>query len=667
MRISPVRSSRLRLRGSTLAATAVTCLGATALAAPAVSAATPSAIASAVERGADYLQGRQMPNGTLGDPALFDFGGDWAASSLVAAGRDAGSIRVGPESPSLRDAYRTLWTGGPAADEDWTSPSGPVAAPVRQASAYARATVLSYALGLEPTRLSADQNLVAQLAGIYHGRPVGGEDPAAGRIEGNFGAVGEFDGAVSSLLALTRTAVPQVLLDTVAGVVRSNQFDNGAWDWVRITSPTQRADPFSGDIDMTAQAVAALCDAGSRPSDPATANGLAYLRGTQIANGGFAPSWGPAGNTNSTAVVVLALNACGIDPQSADWTSSGGKTPLDHLVSQQLASGAFAWETGDQAENFYASQEALRALAGSGYVVTPRQTLSSPKVADGTVVPQALVIDAGTDETGERDLRVCRVSAPIGASVTDLLAAAAAAAQPAGCVTGLTVADGRVQSLNGVTGGSTQRTWLVRVEGGPAQHAAGQPVCHGQIVSLYVGRAADGATPTDGPCTAKAAPVDPTPQPPSVPQAPASRTTPPAATSPAASPTPTPTPTPKVTVAGRSGSRNVRLDRKGRIRITLRCPASAGKRGCWSVVEARSKYRTTPRGEARDRRVGGRAIRVAAGRSRTVTVTLSPTLRRDLRRVGTRRVRFVVRTTGDDARKSSRSVLTVAVRPAPRR
>ena len=32
---------------------------------------------------------------------------------------------------------------------------------------------------------------------------------------------------------------------------------------------------------------------------------------------------------------------------------------------------------------------------------------------------QALVVDAGTDGTGERDLRVCRVSAPVGDCVVD--------------------------------------------------------------------------------------------------------------------------------------------------------------------------------------------------------------------------------------------------------
>lgn len=652
---SPRLSRRLRLR------TLVAGLGVAAIAAAPASAATPDEARRAAERGAAYLAAQQTATGMFG-PA---YGADWVPLSLAAAGRDLADVRVLPDGRSALDAYRTLWTGGPDADEDWTTPSGPKpgapeGTPLRAASAYARATLVAHGIGLEPTRLAADQNLVAQLAGIYRGRPAGGETPGAGRIEGNFGQVEEFDGAISSLLALSRTAAPQVLLDAVGDVVRSNQLDSGAWSWGRVHDAGERAnaDP---DVDMTAQAAAALCDAGARPGDPAVARALGYLRAQQIPSGAFAGAWTPDGDTNSAAVVVLALNACGIDPQGADWTTADGNTPIDYLLSQQLTTGpdagAFDWATGGPKANLHATQEAVRALSGSGYAVAPRRTVASPQVADGTIVPQALVVDAGTDATGERDLRVCRVSAPVGASVAELVTAAASSAQPAGCVSGLEVRDGVIRTLNGVTGDREQRVWLARVAGGAARRAGAQPVCQGQIVSLYVGRASDAQAGATTPCTEKAVPVDPTPQPPSPPQAPG--VTPTSAAAVAA-------PTPRLSVAGRKGTRAVRLDRKGRIRITLRCPANAGKRGCWSVVEARATYRSTPRGEARNRRVGGRAVRLSAGRSRTVAVTLSPALRRDLRRVGTRRVRFVVRTTGDVAGKPSRSVATVGVRPAAR-
>lgn len=651
-----------------LLAAALTLVGLSAVAVPTASAAPPAAIDAAVQRGADYLAAQQAPDGRF-----LGFGGDWALGSLVAAGRDADAIRPSADGPSALAAYRTLWTSGPEGEEDWTTPSGPdpyTPPPALLASDYSRALLLSHAVGLEPTRLSADQNLVAQLAGIYFGRQPAGETVDLGRIEGNFGDPTPMSGAIGNLFALSRTAMPQVVLDAAAEVVRSNQLDDGSWSWDRISDLSQRSESWRGDIDMTSQAIGALCDAGVRPTDPAIVRGLDYLHATQIANGGIASSWAPAGNINSTAAVVMTLNACGIDPQGADWTTGDGNTPIDFLIAHQLPSGAdaggFPLNLGDPDADLYASQEAVRALTGSGYVVSPRRTVPSPKVADGTPVPQALVVDAGIDATGERDLRVCRVVAPVGATVAALLQAAATSAQPAGCVTGLSVEDGTVRTLNGVAARGEQRTWLARVEAGAPRRAGSQPVCHGQIVSLYVGRAADATSDAPTPCTTvDEVPVDPLPQPPSPPQ--------PGAPTPPSLPAPDvpgSAPTAQITVRGASGSsarRSVRLDRKGRVRITLRCPADAGSRGCWSTVQARAKYRTSPRREARDRRVGGRTVRLSAGRSRTVTVTLSSALRRDLRRVGSRSVRFVVRTHGDDARRTTRTTTSVRVRPAAAR
>ncbi|MBF6621292.1 MAG: hypothetical protein ITG02_13820 [Patulibacter sp.] len=661
------RSFRAR-RGAVLVGIALAGLAASA---PAASAATPAQIQTAVERGADYLEAQQSPDGRF-----LGFGGDWALSSLTAAGRDADTIRATPDGPSALAAYRTLWTSGPDGDEDWTTPSGPdpfTPPPALLASDYSRALLLGHAIGLEPTRLSADQNLVAQLAGIYHGRPATGETPDVGRIEGNFGDPAPMSGATGNLFALSRTAAPQVLLDTVADVVRSNQLDDGSWSWNRVTDPSERADSWRGDIDMTAQAIGALCDIGVRPTDPAIVRGLAYLHGGQISNGAIATSWAPSGNINSTAAVVMALNACGVDPQGAEWTTGASQNPLDFLIANQLTTGpdagGFPLSLGDAEGDLYASQEAVRALTGSGYVADPSRTVSSPKVPDGAVVPQALVVDAGIDATDERDLRVCRVMAPVGATVAELLEAAASSAQPAGCVTGLSVVDGTVRALNGVTGDSAQRTWLARVEGGAVRRAGDEPVCHGQIVALYVGRAASASTAAPAPCTAPAdpdPPVDPSPQPPSPPQPPV----PPAPlpvpipVPPFDGPQPPAAPVPALGVAGSGAKqqRSVRYDRRGRIRVTLRCPSSAGSRGCWSVVTARSTYRSSPRSEARTRRVGGRTVRVKSGQKRTFRVRLSSALRRDLRRVGKRRVRIEVRTQGADADERSKASVRVTVR-----
>lgn len=633
------RSSRARARAVAFSSSLIAVLGGAALvAAPAASATTVADMRAAAADGAAYLATAQDTNG-----GFSGFGGEWTLSAFAAAGVDPAGVRTSPSAPSVQDFYLSLWTGGPDSDDDWTSPSwqrpgAPAGTLLRPASDYAKAILAANAAGLPPTRLSADQNLVAQLAGIYRGRPATPEDPDTGLIEGNFGQPNAFDGAVSVLQALGRTAAPQVLLDALARVIVSNQHDNGGWSWARVTGPADRAG--DSDIDQTGAALAALCDAGAAVTDSSVAHGFAYLRSMQLANGGFVGEWTPQGNTNSAAAVVEALNACGIDPRGPSFTSSDDKTPVDFLLARQLTSGAeeggFAYTPDQTDANFYASQEAVRALSGESYSADPLSLRPMPKVADGTVVPQAVVIDAGIDATGERDLRVCRITAPVGATVSELLQRGSTGAQPAGCVTGLDVQDGTVRGLNGVDGDRSQRTWLVRIEGGPALRAGTQPVCQGQIVSLYVGRASDAADGPATPCTAKP-PVVVTPQPPSPPQ-----------------PTPTvskPTVLPVAAIAvpgsGVGQKRAVRLDRHGRIRVTLRCPASAGATGCWSIVTARAKIRSTPRGEARERRVGGRTIAIKSGTSRTFRVRLTAALRRDLRRAGTRSVRLQVRTRGD--------------------
>lgn len=655
------RRSRAVSLTTTAVASVVAAVGGASLAATAT-AATSQEMQAAVALGAAYLPTVQKDDGNL--PG---FGGDWALTSLAAAGVDAGTVRLTPVAPSAQDYFLGVWTGGPSSNDDWTSPSGqkPGASPGtlrRPATDYERALLLAHAAGLPPTRLSADQNLVAQLAGIYRGRPAVPDGPDVGRSEGNFGSVGLFNGTVYGLLSLSRTAVPQVLLDTIAQTIVSNQHDDGGWTFSRVTSAPARAG--KSDIDMTGAALAALCDAGAGAADPVVERGVAFLASKLAADGSFASSYTSSGNTDSAAWATSGLNACGIDPNGPRFTSGAGKTPIDFLLGVQFKdgpdAGAFRYLPTDTRPNYYASQDAVRALAGESFSAQPKTVRAAPAVADGTVVPQAIVIDAGTDSTGERDLRFCRVYAPTGASVAELLQQAATTAEPAGCVTGLDVRAGSVEALNGVSGDRALRRWLVRLDGGAARVAGPQPVCHGQIVSLYIGRTSDATSAAAPSCSA--GPVDPgiggpdpgtgtgtdTPQPPS-PEQPSPGGSHPTVVLQPATTVPPVLAGLAVVGSGAKQQRAVRPDRRGRIRVTLDCPSDAGANGCWSIVTAQAKVRLTPRGEARERRVGGRTIAVASGKRRTITVQLNAALRRDLQRAGKRAVRLQVRTRGAGA------------------
>lgn len=149
-------------------------------------------------------------------------------------------------------------------------------------------------------------------------------------------------------------AVPAAAVQRLAGQANPN----GGWGW---------AAGIASDVDSSALAVQALNAAGAPATHPAVVAGLAYLRDVQLtnSNGGFAASpeqtWGVASNTNSTAFAVQGIAAAGQNPLGAAWTVAGA-TPLDFLLGQQEANGAFVYV--DPPANLFATQQAVPGLTG---------------------------------------------------------------------------------------------------------------------------------------------------------------------------------------------------------------------------------------------------------------------------------------------------------------
>ena len=207
------------------------------------------------------------------------------------------------------------------------------------------------------------------------------------------------------------------------GYLRGQQHLDGGWGVGRVSTDAQRA--AAGSVDMTGTVLAALCETGSAANDPEVRAGLSFLEGRQDpATGGF-------GNVDSTGWALSGLNACGVAPQGGRFTTSASLTPVDYLLSQQDANGAFLFSG---APNLYSTQNAVRALAGEAFSADPprRATAADPRfravpaVADGTPTPHVLAIDDGAG-----DVRLCSVTAPAGAALATLLAAA-----PCGIVAG---------------------------------------------------------------------------------------------------------------------------------------------------------------------------------------------------------------------------------------
>ncbi|MFJ5924680.1 prenyltransferase/squalene oxidase repeat-containing protein [Kitasatospora sp. NPDC092948] len=460
------RAAAVALAAGTLLAAAV----------PAHATASPAQIATSKANGVAYLKTLQAADGSYASGGLSN---EWAFSAFAAAGTAAVDLLPGTDpSKNARTVYR-----GQLAASSW-----PSASPV--VTDYERAILNSYAAGIDPARVDAGRNLIADLAAYWQTA-----EP------GYWGPSGNFNGTVFGLLALgnARTQaggqrVPQAVLDVTAAAVRANQHNDGGWNFSKAAgNPTALAQ--TSDIDMTGAAMASLCAAGVPKTDTAITNAVTFLKGNLNANGSFASMYGA--NTDSNGWAVSGLNACGIDPQGADFTSSTGKTPVDFLIAQQFKpGGGFKYLPTDTAPSAYASVDGLRAVVGGGFTAAPPApvTAGAPTwvatsaFTAGTASRVALTVDDGTG-----NLKVCAVTVtPTGTTTTlgaVLDAATGAAATPSGCVTAVTPSSGTgtITALGG-TANAGANSWKVSLDNGAAAAASRATVVNvGDTVSLRYG------------------------------------------------------------------------------------------------------------------------------------------------------------------------------------
>lgn len=434
-------------------------IGAAALAIGVVPAAasatsTQTEIDASIAKATAWIRAQQAPNGAIGG-----FGGDWAATALAAAGVNAAEVRTAPEAPSLQDYLLGEYT-----ESSWTGP------PAGSVTEYERATLVAYAAGLDPARLSAESNLPAQIAGLWNSST------------GSFGSPGT-NASAFGVFALRTSPAPQWAFEPTVAFMRRTQHDDGGWTWSGSTTPSSKAQP--SETDMTGAVVAALCEAGVPTYDPDLAKALTYLRGQMVdATGGIEHIYGgPSADVN--AWVVSGLNACGVDPQSAAWTTTSGKTPIDFLISEQEAGGAFKYAGSG---NLYTTQSALRAIAGGVFTARAPSYRTPPAVPAGTQVPHALAI-----RFAPGNVSMCKVIAPAGASLTEVLAAAQAESYPAGCIRSVATSEGKVTAINGVSPDGSDEAWLARLDRGKASVVGSQAVGFGDFIALWIG-----ATPNPG-------------------------------------------------------------------------------------------------------------------------------------------------------------------------
>lgn len=155
-------------------------------------------------------------------------------------------------------------------------------------------------------------------------------------------------------ISLSQTAPSSAVAALVA-----QQQANGGWEWQA---------GFGTDTNTTALALQTLVAAGYPVTATEVVSGLAFLKGGQVAGGGFVydpavPENGP--DANSTAYALMALSATGEDAAGAAW-SVDGSTAVDFLLSVQRPDGSLEWQAGT-GPNLLATAQAVTALMGRSY------------------------------------------------------------------------------------------------------------------------------------------------------------------------------------------------------------------------------------------------------------------------------------------------------------
>lgn len=188
---------------------------------------------------------------------------------------------------------------------------------------------------------------------------------------GQLGDSSTLNDDIFGLLALVSAGdLADPIAINIQNYLLKNQKSNGGWGF---------AVDGSTDSNMTAAAITALVASGISASDTKIQNAFNYLKTAQNDDGGFTydplSEWGRASDSSSTAWVMWALNASGID--QATWVKNGN-TPAQYLESNQDSVGFFRHQTGSAEDAFSANTTAYAVIALSGKTLPLKVATTSP-------------------------------------------------------------------------------------------------------------------------------------------------------------------------------------------------------------------------------------------------------------------------------------------------
>jgi len=182
------------------------------------------------------------------------------------------------------------------------------------------------------------------------------------------GTQGESNDTIFAILSLGPVHEPLVA-EAIAAArewVVSAQLEDGGW-YYSGSHPTS-------EVDMTGAAIEALVVAGPPAEEPARAayeeaiaEGLGYLKGSQLPDGGFpalpGTTEGGESNVASTAWAVQAIWAVGQDPEA--WTTGPeAREPLDYMESMQQPDGHIRWKASNDMNGIWMTAYVTPAFDG---------------------------------------------------------------------------------------------------------------------------------------------------------------------------------------------------------------------------------------------------------------------------------------------------------------
>ena len=283
-----------------------------------------------VDKGVSYLVALQAADGHVGTPGSDN---DFSAIALAAAGKDLSTVKAtgGVSLRAYLASHLPDATTGTAAD--WGR------------------TVLAITADKQNPLTFGGTNSVAKLKSFASGGQLGS---ATTTNEDYFGLI--------ALVAAGLTSNDTVVADETTAIMSYQKSDGG---FSYTTSATA-----TSDVDDTAAALVSLRSAqvsGNTTAalEIAITHAQDYIAKLKNADGGYPsdPAFGTTSNVASTAWALIGFNALG------QGSSVDAKSAQTYIRTQQLADGSFPSSFAPSTGDFFDTDPAVTALAGSTWAV----------------------------------------------------------------------------------------------------------------------------------------------------------------------------------------------------------------------------------------------------------------------------------------------------------